>query len=69
MNHRNTLTTTCPCCRVSFELSADNIRQADFKRKFGKWDSVTKQNVVKALDEDERTDSESDLFEEETESI
>lgn len=52
MNHRNTLTTTCPCCRVSFELSADNIRQADFKRKFGKWDSVTKHNVVKAMDDE-----------------
>lgn len=52
MNHRNTLHTTCPSCRLSFELTADNIRQPDFKRKFGKWDSVTKHNVVKAMDDD-----------------
>lgn len=57
MNLKNTLHTTCPSCRLSFELTAENIRQADFKRKFGKWDSVTKSNIVKAL-EDEGSQSE-----------
>ncbi len=64
MNHRNTLSVTCPCCRVSIELTAENIRQQDFKRKFGKWDSVTRNNVVKALEDRPDLESESDLFEE-----
>ena len=53
MNHRNTLHTTCPCCGVSFELTTDNIRQADFRRKYKKYDYVTKSSIDAALDADD----------------
>lgn len=50
LNHVNTLTVTCPCCFVSIELTSDNIRQADFKRKFPKRSSLSKSEVLQALD-------------------
>lgn len=50
MNHRNTLHTCCPCCGVVFELHHDNIRQADFRRKYKKYDYVTKSSIDAALD-------------------
>ena len=52
MNLKNTLHTTCPFCHTAFALDAENIRQQDFKRKFGKWDSVTKNNVIKAMSDE-----------------
>lgn len=56
MRHTNTLHTTCPCCKVSFQLTTDNVRQANFKRRFKKYDSLTKAGLDAALDADDPVD-------------